>query len=272
MGSCASRRYSSEQVEAHYKQTMGDSTFEGNYTIEAKIGSGGFGTIYKVKHISGEELVAKKIETGDLPSEVTIMSQLNHANIIRLIEFFSQPSRTILILEYLPDCMDLFDYIDIKRRIPEKNAKHIIRQLTSALCYLHEEKEYAHLDVKPENILILPKSGDIKIIDFGASQPISPYLLTTFKGTRQYASPEILFQKSYDPVAADVWAVGVTLFKMVMGHLPFKKSRDYMSPLVFRHTEVSNICLETIAIILNPNPQLRPASIRDVKQCYWLNF
>ena len=216
-------------------------------------------------------MVAKNIETTQASSEAAIMSQLDHSNIIQLLEFYTLPQRLILILEYLPDSMDLFDYIDIRRRVSENNARLILRQLTSALCYLHEDHKIAHLDVKPENILIISTTGQIKLIDFGAAQRITSNLMTTFQGTRQYASPEILFQKSYDPIAADVWAVGVTFFKMVMGHLPFKRSRDYLSPLIFRHSKLSNICLETLAIILNPSPTFRPNTIRDIKQCFWMN-
>ena len=265
MGSCTSRKdYSFEE------QLPVENTFESNYMIEEKIGAGGFGTIFKARHVSGAALVVKMMELTKPSAEAAIMAQLDHSNIIQLFETYTLPQQQILILEYIPDSMDLFDYIENRRRIAEKNARHILQQLTSALCYLHEDLKIAHLDVKPENILIVSTTGQIKLIDFGASQYFTSDPLTSFKGTRQYASPEILFQKSYDPVAADVWAVGVTFFKMVMGRLPFKRSRDYLSPLVFRHTDLSDICLETLAIILNPDPFFRPNTIRDIRQCFWM--
>ena len=280
---CTSRKQHLEPEEIpspklHQEEDLTSSesinTFESSYNLQEKIGSGGFGTVFRVTHIlSGADMVAKKIKTdpdNKVPAEITLMTELEHPRIIRLLEFYSTPRQILLILELLPGCLDLFDYIDIKTRIPEQNTKYILHQLTSALSYLHEEKQIAHLDVKPENILIQPSTGDIKLIDFGAAQRIRPDFHSTFKGTKQYASPEILFTGHYDPVAADIWALGVTFYKMIMGHLPFKRSRDYLRPLTFTYTGVSTICLETIAIILNPNTDLRPLTIRDIMSCHWM--
>ena len=167
MGTCTSRRQFSEDLDFGHLQTE-ENAFENNYTIEEKIGAGGFGTIFKVRYVSGAVMVAKNIETTRASAEAEIMSQLIHSNIIQLMEFYTMPQRLILILEYLPDSMDLFDYIDIRRRVSENNARLILRQLTSALCYLHEDHMIAHLDVKPENILIISTTGQIKLIDFGS--------------------------------------------------------------------------------------------------------
>ncbi|KAL5252316.1 hypothetical protein ACHWQZ_G015177 [Mnemiopsis leidyi] len=269
MGSCTSRKQHLEPEEQLPPQNLART----DYSLHEKLGAGGFGTVFRAtRHKTGEQVVAKKIRTDvDIPDqEAELMTELDHPKIIRLLEHFKQRRFTFLILELLPNCMDLFDYIDYKDRVPEKNAKYILLQLTSALCYLHEEKQIAHLDVKPENILIQPDSGNIKLIDFGAAQRITSTTLTTFRGTQQYASPEILFTRKYNPVAADIWALGVIFYKMVMGHLPFKRSRDYMKPLCFTFTGVSPLCLETISIILNPNPDFRPCSVRDVRSSRWM--
>ena len=268
MGLCTSRKQHLEPEDLSPPKTSGH-----NYILHEKLGAGGFGTVFRATHDkTGEEVVAKKIRTdADVPDhEAELMTELDHPRIIRLLDHFTELRYTFLILELLPHCLDMFDYIDYKNRIPEKNAKYILLQLTSALCYLHEEKQIAHLDVKPENILIQPTTGNIKLIDFGAAQRITSTTLTTFKGTRQYASPEILFTGEFDPVAADVWALGVTCYKMVMGHLPFKRSRDYLKPISFTFTGVSSLCLQTISIILNPNPDLRPCSVRDVRSSLWM--
>jgi serine/threonine protein kinase len=253
---------------------LSEKSFLSSYSVHEKIGSGGFGTVFRITHIrTNTQLVAKTIKTdadNKVPAEITLMRDVDHPNIIRLLDYYTTARHILLILEFLPDCMDLFDYIDLKTLLPEKNMKFILVQLTSALSYLHEEKQIAHLDVKPENILIQPTTGDVRLIDFGAAQRIRPELHTTFQGTRQYASPEILFNERFDPVAADVWALGVTLYKMVTGRLPFKRSRDYLKPLSLRCSGVSALCLETIAIILNPNPDLRPTSIRDIRNCSWM--
>ncbi|KAL5257666.1 hypothetical protein ACHWQZ_G012550 [Mnemiopsis leidyi] len=252
---------------------VSERTIGKDYILHEKLGAGGFGTVFRATHSrTGDEVVAKKIRARtDVPDhEAEFMTELDHPRIIRLLDHFTDTIFTFLILDLIPNCIDMFDYIGYKNRIPEQNAKYILAQLTSALCYLHEEKQIAHLDVKPENILIQPDTGNIKLIDFGAAQRITSSTLTTFRGTRQYASPEILFTGEYDPVAADIWALGVTFYKMVMGHLPFKRSRDYLKPLSFTLTGVSTLCLKTISIILNPNPDLRPGSVRDVKNSLWM--
>ena len=279
MGLCTSRKQHLEPEDLYRKQHPEDlsspgPSFLSSYHLHEKLGSGGFGTVYRVTHKdTGTQRVAKKIKRDpeqEEPSEVNLMRELDHPQIIGFLEHYTSPFYQILILELLPGCMDLFDYIGLRGKLPERSTKFIMIQLTAALTYLHEEKQIAHLDVKPENILIQPTTGDTRLIDFGAAQRIRPRPHTTFRGTRQYASPEILFSGKFDPVAADVWAVGVTLYKMIYGRLPFKRSRDYLRPLSFFHTGVSTLCLETIAIILNPNPDLRPASISDIRSSYWL--
>ena len=283
MGLCTSRQNQEPEDLSSFKEnpaadlTSSDqpslNSFNSTYSLHEKIGSGGFGSVFRVTHLhSGAELVAKKIKTESdtVPSEITLMAEISHPQIIRLLEFYTTPRHLLIILELLPGCMDMFDYIDIKKRMSEVNTKYILRQLSSALSYLHEEKQIAHLDVKPENILIQPSTGIIRLIDFGAAQRITQDVHSTFSGTKQYASPEILFTGHYNPVAADIWAFGVTFYKMVMGHIPFKRTRDYLNPLTFTYRGVSSLCLETISIILNPNPNLRPLTIRDIRSCHWM--
>eukprot|EP00116_Pleurobrachia_bachei_P007463 sb/3467725/ len=280
MGLCTSRqRALNSGLDSHGSTPTSSSSSSSlssslsSYSIREKLGSGGFGTVYKVLHTpSGEELVAKKMETSRSGSaEIVHMADLRHPNIIQLLEYHITGRFTFLILEFLPGSMDLFDFIDIRGRLKENNARYITAQLCYALTYLHEERSLAHLDVKPENLLIAPSTGQVKLIDFGAAQRITSSPCTTFRGTRQYACPEILFSQHYDPISADIWAVGVTLHKMLFGFLPFKKTRDYLKPLnLVPGDGVGETCVRTLLTILHPNPSYRPASVREISRGPWI--
>ena len=124
--------------------------------------------------------------------------------------------------------------------------------------------------MKPENIILRPDTGLIKLIDFGAATSLNAP--TKFRGTRQYASPEILFTKTINPIAADMWASGVTLYKMLMGHLPFQSNKDYYTPLRFTRPDLSKDCVKIISNVLHPIAIQRPGSIGDVMSCPWLKW
>ena len=273
MGLCTSKKNHSVGSSSGSASQPTLDSLPSSYTLQQQIGAGGFGTVFLAHHKpSKQSVVAKRIPCQDptrIPDEVRFMRDLQHPHIIRLLDLISLPSHHFLILELLPGAIDLFDFIDQRGRVSEKHARLITQQLASALSYLHVAKQLAHLDVKPENLLIQPGNGLVKLIDFGAAQQITEDMLTSFKGTRQYACPEILFQRCYDPVAADIWAVGVTLYKMVYGHLPFKRSRDYLSSLKI-DSSVSSDCNDVLAILLHPNPLMRPLAMADVLNCLWV--
>ena len=272
MGNCSSfRRGEDDSCQSSSEA----ASFQSTYDIQEKIGSGGFGTIYTVKNLyTNSTLVAKRIKSQNslrVPAEVDILLKIRHPLIISLLEYYLTPNYTIMIMEYLPNAIDLFDYIAYLGQVSERRSKHVARQLTTALTFLHEEEKVAHLDVKPENILITPKSGYIKLIDFGASVRLEKVPeMFSFSGTKEYASPEVLFYKSFYPIDVDIWSVGVTLYKMIEGKLPFKRSRDYKKPISFTRNDLSPTCTITLTRILYPSLSIRPRSISEVARSPWL--
>lgn len=277
MGLCTSRKSRSTT------KTISDSAaFQSSYTILDKIGEGGFGKVYSaIHHLTSTTVVVKKIKKRDVyntdtldstvvPREVKIMARLSHPNIIILHDFFTLDRSYLLILETLP--IDLFDYMRRFIYLANETCKTIFQQLLPALDYLHTEIGVAHLDIKPENILYCPSTSRIKLIDFGAADWITDSPLISFEGTRLYASPDILLRRKYNPVDADLWALGVTLYQMLMGHMPFYCDEDYYTQLRFTRPDLDILAQHIISLLLCRQSDLRPKTVKDVINTPWMKF
>ncbi len=207
-----------------------------HYRFKSVIGQGSFGIVHKVVHvISGQGRVCKSILKGlaaipmkQLESEIKIIAQLDHPNIVRLHEYFEDDTHIHLIMENCNDG-DLMTKIrgSIKCGTPLSKdfIKRVIRQILSALSFMHNE-QVIHKDVKPENIMFVRYGKDpndlvVKVIDFGLSEMFGKCQNTssTVAGTAFYMSPQV-FKPPFDN-KCDIWAVGVITFFMLTGFLPF---------------------------------------------------
>jgi len=169
------------------------------------------------------------------------MKQLNHAHIIRLYEVIETPKELYLVLEYAPGG-ELFDYLVGHGRMKEKDARALFRQIVAAIRYCHKN-HVVHRDLKAENLL-LDLDMNVKLADFGFGRQFEEdSLLATWCGTPRYAAPELfrgeqvsgrtlpqlpnpfaflsLCFMQYSGPAVDVWSLGVTLYILVCGTLPF---------------------------------------------------
>lgn len=144
----------------------------------------------------------------------------DHPNIIKLYEIWEWNDVCFLVLEYC-DGGELFQYIIDKKFLSEDVAAYIMKQLFSALEYLHS-KSISHRDIKPENFLLF-KQNDltcIKMIDFGLSKDFSGQeTMHTMSGSPYYIAPEVFMQK-YN-MKIDIWSMGVVLYIMLSGKVPF---------------------------------------------------
>lgn len=164
-----------------------------------------------------------RTEIGFLKHEYEVASQLNHKNIIKLIEFNTTADTPFIVLE-------LFSEMNLKQAIrkgPEGIAymlDSILLQSVESVYYLHSKK-YVHCDIKPDNILV-SREGGVKLIDFTIAAKIKTGLGKMFslgskvQGTRSYMSPEQIRGQVLTP-AADVYSLGCTFFELVTGKLPF---------------------------------------------------
>ncbi|XP_076392946.1 serine/threonine-protein kinase SIK3 isoform X5 [Megachile rotundata] len=200
----------------------------GYYELEKTIGKGNFAVVKMATHVVTKSKVAIKIidktklneETlAKIFREVHIMKRLRHPHIIRLYQVMETEKMIYLVTEYAPGG-EIFDHLVRNGRMPEPEARRIFRQIVLAVRYLHQQR-VVHRDLKAENLL-LDADNNIKLADFGFSNEYTPGVpLSTWCGSPPYAAPEIFEGKHYDGPRADVWSLGVVLYVLVCGALPF---------------------------------------------------
>lgn len=206
--------------------------------------------------------------------EIAILKRINHPNIVGLHEMVETPQAIYLIMEYAAGG-ELFTYIVERRKLSEPEAARFYWQILNGLEYLHKLK-IAHRDLKPENILLDKHMQTLKIVDFGLSNTYETCgTLKTACGSPCYAAPEMVAGKSYDPLAADLWSSGVTLYAMVCGYLPFEHTDAgllYRRILKGEFEIPSFLSIEAVQILkglLTVDPAKR-LTIEQVKRLPWL--
>ena len=169
--------------------------------------------------------IAKKSRTGKtVPQlrervlrEVSILQHLQHENIVRLFDAIEDGHKIYIVME-LAEGGELFDYLAAQRRLSESQARLFFRQLVSVIEYCHANF-VIHRDLKLENIL-LDKSLNLKVVDFGLSNFITPgKLLETHCGSYHYTAPEVMDGGGYTGPSSDIWSLGVILYAFVFGSL-----------------------------------------------------
>lgn len=195
-----------------------------NYRKIEKIGEGTYGVVYKARHLQTREIVAlKKIrlenEEEGVPStairEISILKELMHPNVVKLIEVIISQSKLYLVFEFLD--MDVKRYIDQlpqNEYLEEKALKSYTYQIVSALAFCHCRR-IMHRDLKPQNLLI-GKNGIIKLADFGLARafgvPVRGY--THEVVTLWYRCPEVLLGTQRYSTALDMWSVATVVVEM----------------------------------------------------------
>lgn len=204
-----------------------------NYELRDEIGVGSTSKCYKcVKKSDGTEWACKVIDKRQVEMkfsglleqffvEIRVLKSLNHPNIIRLEDTFESPDRIYMVMEIMKGG-ELFDYVVEKGTLSEEEASVLVRKITSAVNHMHNQ-DIIHRDLKPENLLLNTKGpeAEIKLIDFGlAKVVVRETVASSFLGTKGYLAPEMLQRHSYDK-AIDMWALGVIVFVLLCGCLPF---------------------------------------------------
>ncbi|XP_037715418.1 MAP/microtubule affinity-regulating kinase 3-like [Drosophila subpulchrella] len=200
----------------------------GVYKIIKTLGKGNFAKVKLAIHVpTGREVAIKVIDKTVLNAsareklyrEVKSMKLLNHPNIVRLFQVIESERSLYLVMEYASGG-ELFDHLVKNGRMKEPDARVLFRQLVSAIQYCHS-KSVVHRDLKGENLL-LDQHMNIKIADFGFSNTFdSNTPLESFCGSPPYAAPELFMGKKYSGPEADTWSLGVVLYSLVSGALPF---------------------------------------------------
>uniref|UniRef100_A0AAQ5Z906 MAP/microtubule affinity-regulating kinase 3 n=1 Tax=Amphiprion ocellaris TaxID=80972 RepID=A0AAQ5Z906_AMPOC len=255
----------------------------GNYRLLKTIGKGNFAKVKLARHIlTGREVAIKIIDKTQLnPTslqklfrEVRIMKTLNHPNIVQLFEVIETEKTLYLIMEYASGG-EVFDYLVAHGRMKEKEARAKFRQIVSAVHYCHQ-KNIVHRDLKAENLL-LDADSNIKIADFGFSNEFTEgSKLDTFCGSPPYAAPELFQGKKYDGPEVDIWSLGVILYTLVSGSLPFdgqnlKELRERVLRGKYRVPfYMSTDCEGILRRFLVLNPAKR-CSLEQIMKDKWIN-
>ncbi|XP_029640918.2 serine/threonine-protein kinase NIM1-like isoform X2 [Octopus sinensis] len=255
----------------------------GFYRIRGELGSGNFSSVKLGIHTLVKEKVAIKIldktrldlKTQRLLSrEIEIMEHLRHPNIIRLYEVVETLAKVHLIMEYAPGG-ELFTKLSNEGRLTEPEAKFIFAQILSAVEHMHSHY-IIHRDLKAENVFYAAPFF-VKVGDFGFSTICrsEQQELNTFCGSPPYAAPELFRDDIYYGTFVDIWALGILLYFMVTGSMPFRAEnvtrmkKCILNGMYAIPMFVSDSCHFLIRGILRSLPQDR-FTIEEIKNSEWL--
>ncbi|KAH8726336.1 kinase-like domain-containing protein [Phaeosphaeriaceae sp. PMI808] len=273
-----------KQLANSYKQLLDefaatDLKTVGNYTLGKLIGKGSFGKVYLASHklSNGSRVVLKSAKKDDanLAREIHHHRQFIHPHIARLYEVIVTEQLVWLVLEYCPGD-ELYNYLLQHGALEPSKVQRIFTQLVGAVSYVHN-KSCVHRDLKLENIL-LDKHGDVKLVDFGFTREYegkSNYL-QTWCGTVCYSAPEMLKGEKYAGEKVDIWSLGIILFALLVGELPFDEDDETVTKMKILKEEPKYpenfplLAKELCQALLSKRPILRP-TLADILQNPWLS-
>ncbi|KAF1815383.1 kinase-like protein [Eremomyces bilateralis CBS 781.70] len=250
----------------------------GNYSLGRLIGKGSFGKVYLATHklTNGSKVVLKSARKDDanLAREIHHHRQFLHPHIARLYEVIVTEKLVWLVLEYCPGD-ELYTHLLNHGLMEPSKVQRIFTQLVGAVAYVHQ-KSCVHRDLKLENIL-LDKHGNVKLVDFGFTREYegkSSYL-QTWCGTVCYSAPEMLKGEKYAGEKVDVWSLGIILYALLCGELPFDEDDETATKTRILKQEpkypdtLPQGAKDLIASLLSKRPLLRP-SLSDILTNPWL--
>ena len=219
------------------KEAIGYMKFSDFYEIKEVIGKGKFGVVNLGIHKKTQQQVAVKIINKDsiktledkelVRIEIGILKLCHHPNVVRLLDHLENEDYIFIVMEYI-EGGTLGQYFKKKNfNFSERQASSIMSQIASGVKYLHTYG-IVHRDLKPDNIMITQQNdfGVIKIMDFGLSKIVSTQeKMIDGYGTLSYVAPEVLLRTPYNK-EVDIWSMGVILYYMLCGHLPFKGNKE----------------------------------------------
>uniref|UniRef100_A0A8C9M3L0 non-specific serine/threonine protein kinase n=1 Tax=Panthera tigris altaica TaxID=74533 RepID=A0A8C9M3L0_PANTA len=253
-----------------------EGAYSRKYSTLSPLGSGAFGFVWTaVDREENKEVVVKFIKKekvledcwiedpklGKVTLEIAILSRVEHANIIKVVDVFENQEFFQLVMEKHGSGLDLFAFIDRHPGLDEPLASYIFRQvsrlLVSAVAYLRS-KSIIHRDIKDENIVIA-EDFTIKLIDFGSAAYLEKgRLFHTFCGTIEYCAPEVLLGNPYvRGPELEMWSLGVTLYTLIFEENPFCELEETMEAVIHPPYLVSEDLMNLLSGLLQPIPEQR---------------
>ncbi|XP_060157558.1 PAS domain-containing serine/threonine-protein kinase isoform X5 [Globicephala melas] len=248
-----------------------EGAYSRKYSTLSPIGRGAFGFVWTaVDQEANKEVVVKFIQKekvledcwtedpklGRVTLEIAILSRVEHANIVKVLDVFENQGFFQLVMEKHGSGLDLFAFIDRHPSLDEPLASYIFRQLVSAVGYLRS-KSIIHRDIKDENIVIA-EDFTIKLIDFGSAAYLERgKLFYTFCGTIEYCAPEVLMGNPYKGPELEMWSMGVALYTLIFEENPFCELEEALEAAIKPPYLVSEDLMNLMSGLLQPVPEQR---------------
>ena len=253
------------------------------YNSPKIIGIGSYGKVYLYRNITDNKLYAikhldkmilcKSIHTiKRIYDEINIQSRIYHQNIVRLLNVKENDNSIYLIMEYA-NSGSLYNYIRAKQCLSEEESFKFFSQIINAIYFLHKN-DFIHRDIKPENILIFD-NNICKLCDFGCCVELNGKQRSTYCGTTEYMSPEIVNKMEYSK-EIDIWSLGILLYEMIHGYSPFNPNNEYYNAKevidkikihdLHFDINISKECKDLICHLLDKNAKNR-YKIEDIFNC-----
>ncbi|XP_058123608.1 PAS domain-containing serine/threonine-protein kinase [Anopheles ziemanni] len=263
------------------EQVFGE--YNKHYTTIKQIGKGAYGYVklsYRntdrllviSKFILKEKLCSNFMITSDdkreIPMEIYLLTHVKHPNIVTVFDVFENEKFFQLVMEVHGSGMDLFEFIDRRPAMTETLGCYIFRQIANAVDYLHS-LNILHRDIKDENIII-DQHFHVKLIDFGSATFMQEgKLFSTFYGTTEYCSPEVLAGNKYAGPELEMWSLGVTLYVLMFFENPFLDIEETLKSELIIPQEISQELEYVLLALLDKNPKTR-ITMRQLIGCEWM--
>uniref|UniRef100_A0A0K0DDX0 Serine/threonine-protein kinase 1 n=1 Tax=Angiostrongylus cantonensis TaxID=6313 RepID=A0A0K0DDX0_ANGCA len=273
----------SYQINFLHQKAHSAKEFRRQYVVMEEISRGGFGIVYRAVRLSDSLPVAvkfvehKHVREWTLTCNQLIPSEVCHLDtcrdipgVIRLIDWFANSKGFLIVMERPENCMDLFDLISTYGKLDEDTARGIFIQVVDSVCAMYVQHGLIHRDIKDENLIVDMKTGEVKIVDFGAAASAEKAMKKEFQGTRSYCPPEWFRKLQYLPLEATSWSLGVLLYILVTGQLPFKNEIQICLGRIKFPSHVSKECRQLIKSCLTTSAGSR-AGFNAIRQHSWLS-
>ncbi|CAI5444902.1 unnamed protein product [Caenorhabditis angaria] len=272
----------SYQVDFLHEKKHSVKEFKRKYEVLDEIGRGGFGIVYEATRKSDGKAVAvkfvqhKHVRSWTMTCRQLIPSEVCHLEtcsdipgVIRIIDWFANSKGFLIVMERPENCMDLFDMVSVHGPLSEPMAKYIFKQVIDTVYDMYAKHGLLHRDIKDENLIVNMTTGEVKLVDFGATAYAEKATKKEFQGTKSYCPPEWFRDQLYLPLEATSWSLGVLLFILLTGKLPFKNEIQICLGSVKFPKDLSKEVCQLIKSCLTTSTSTR-ASLAQIKAHNWL--